>query len=110
MTRKSELDVTEEFKKKMKEGSTPPRLDTGIYYWVWAMEPMGGKQKRVLLGPFMSEDEAYTRAYSKLSGNFEVVSLATRDVTLASRILRARVLDETGDSMETFKRFRHKLD
>jgi len=92
----------EDFESKMEEVS---KFDTGIYFWIWAIE----NGRRILLGPFNSEDEAHRRGYSVLSVDFEVIPLKTRSVVMASRILRSRVADETKDMGQTFKRFKHKI-
>jgi len=66
--------------------------------------------KYVVYGPFEDENDAYTEGLSKVGGYFEVVSLNTRDVQEASRIMRAKVLDDSdGDWSTAFKRFKHKL-
>lgn len=74
------------------------------YYWIWADD--GGR--KIVWGPYPTNEEAQRRAYGKLHCYFEVVPLHTRDEGTASRMLRARMLDSTGDISESFKRFKHK--
>lgn len=95
-----------EARERMTQKPPPLRLQTGTFWWVWGVED----GRRILFGSFSSEGEAYQVGYAKLSGNFEVVPLKTIDVSAASRILRARVLNETEDVTKTFKRFKHKVD
>ena len=78
-------------------------LDKKIYFWIWGWQ----QTKRVLWGPFESENLAYEEGFAKLDADFSVVPLPTRDVARASRELRARVLDETADVNSAFRRFRH---
>jgi len=106
MRRKMRVPRTvEEFERDMKK----PRLlhlDTGIYYWIKG-EYMG---RRVVLGPYLSEKEAYEVGYEQLSTDFVVLQLKTKDETKASRLIRAMVLEETSNLGDTFRRFRHKLN
>jgi len=76
------------------------------YWWIWALE----QGKRMVLGPFLTEGEAWRYGYSKLASNFEVKDLHTRDEAKASRYFRAQLLDETNDISTTFKRFRHEVN
>jgi len=91
--------------KKKDDGISPRALGhQQVYWWIWGVE----HGRRIVWGPYESDSEAYAKGYSKLSGKFEVVPLRTRDTAEASRILRARLFEETGDIDETFKYFRHK--
>lgn len=93
-------NITKEFKQRMQETM---HLNTTVYYWIWGLE--GGR--RVLCGPKTTEDEAYQWGFANLSGDFEVIPLKTRDEATASRILRARLLEETNTDT-AFKRFKHQ--
>ena len=77
------------------------------YYWVLAVEPMSGRP--VVLGPYPSEGEANDMGFSKLGTNFEVIPLSTRDVGLATKILKHRRFIETEKLNEAMKRARHKI-
>jgi len=95
----------------LKRLSSPPRLqgvelERGIFWWVYGLY----NGRRIILGPFSSENEAYDEGYTKISSDIDVVGLHTRDEAKASREIRAKVLDETRDVSETFKRFRHDAD
>jgi hypothetical protein len=77
------------------------------YYWVWATLENG---RHIIWGAYNTYNDAENKAYSKLGGNFEVVPLKTRDESEASRILRAKYLEESGDVEDSFKRFKHTQD
>lgn len=82
------------------------QMDSKTYYWIWAEE--GGR--RILWGAYNSHEEAERRAYSKLHCYFEIIALNTRDEGTASKILRARLLDSSGNISESFQRFKHNGD
>lgn len=98
----TQTDISREFKQEMEKSS---QLDTGTYYWIWGIE----EGRRVLCGPEMTEEAAYQWGFKNLTSDFEVVPLSTRDEATASRIMRARLLEETGSPSLTFKRFKHKV-
>jgi hypothetical protein len=105
------VDITDDFRRRQEEVSQPLKLDTGVYWWVWGktMKSDGGI-RRVLRGPYMSEEESWEAGNTLLgSGNFECVSLNTRDEAAASRIMRNKVAEETKDVEVTFRRFKHKF-
>ncbi len=84
---------------------------TRKYWWIWG----DTGTRRIVWGAYNSRDEAYRIAISKLNvGNFECVELPTRDEAAASRMLRARLLNEsTPETIDSaFARFKHtgKLD
>lgn len=79
-------------------------LDSRTYYWIWAEE----NGRRILWGPYTTNEEAQRRGYSKLHCYFEVVALRTKDESTASRLMRARMLNDTGNIGESFQRFGHK--
>lgn len=103
LRRKHKVTIAD-MKKKMEGGVQAPRVDFGVYWWVYGNQ----NGRRVLFGPFTTEDEAEREGYAKLTSNYETVCLKTRDEQQASRILRARVLGETQNLDETFRRFKHK--
>ena len=103
-------DITEGFSKRADETTQPLKLDTGVYWWVWGkMARKDGRMTRVLRGPYMSEAECWEAGNALLDGEFECVSLNTRDEKAASRIMRNKVADETKDVEVTFRRFKHKF-
>lgn len=102
-------DITEDFRREMGNIEKPLNLDTGVYWWVWGKTIKNGKVTRVLRGPYMSEAECWTAGNSLLGNDFECVPLKTRDEAAASRIMRNKVAEETKDTEQTFRRFRHKF-
>jgi len=81
-------------------------LDSRTYYWIWAEE----NGRHILWGPYQSNEEANRKGFAKLHCYFEVVPLRTRDEGTASRLLRARLLDDSGDISGSFKRIKHTGD
>lgn len=74
-----------------------------IYYWL-----LGRKaERRVIMGPYVSYEAADVDGYSNFGSEYEVIPLKTRDRAAAREEIRKKVLDETHDVEETFKRFRH---
>lgn len=80
------------------------------YYWIKAEH--GGKT--ILILPkgesALTEDSAYQWGFQKLPHNFEVVGLPTRDISRASRLLKGRRLDETGNIDSALEKYQHKID
>ena len=74
------------------------------YYWIWAEDG----NRRIVWGAYSTREEAQRIGASKLNCPFEVVELPTKDEASASRMLRARLLNETGDTENSFSRFSHK--
>lgn len=81
-----------------------PQRDNKQYYWVWGQ----GDGRNVVWGPFNTYEEAERKGSSKLSGYFEVIPLRTRQEQEASRIIRSKQLEKTGDAGKSFERFKHK--
>lgn len=65
--------------------------------------------RRVLLGPYATEDEANEIGFEKLDVPFQVHTLPTKDRARATSILKAEVLSETASLGESLRRIRHKL-
>ena len=65
--------------------------------------------KFALLGPYDSEDEAYSMGVSKLHTPFQVVNFYTRDRAEATRRLRHILVDETGDLGVALRRMKHQV-
>lgn len=97
--------TAEQFEKEIKKPHLL-RLDLGIYYWIRG----NYEGRRVILGPYLSEKEAYEAGYAQLASDFDVVMLRTKDEAKASRLIRAMVLEETRNLGDTFKRFRHSVN
>jgi hypothetical protein len=75
------------------------------FFWIWAE----GENRRIVWGAYGSYGEADRVASGKLNVPYEIVELNTRDEGQASRILRARMLGDTGDIDGSFVRFSHKV-
>ena len=84
-----------------------PRATKRDYYWVWATDP--GSGRLIVLGPFLSDNEAQTEGFSKLSGlSYEVTPLNTRDRHYAKDKLNY-IRMERGQSMtDVMKRAKYK--
>ena len=84
-------------------------MTSQTYYWIKAEH--GGKT--ILILPkgenALTEDGAYQWGFQKLPHNFEVVGLPTRDISRASRLLKGRRLDETGNIDSALEKYQHKV-
>lgn len=85
-------------------GSDRVGLEKQIYFYVWG----NYNGKRLCLGPYSSEEEALNLMYEKnIDG--DVHGLRTRDQATATRILKAKSLDDKEVSINTaIQRVRHK--
>jgi hypothetical protein len=72
------------------------------YYWVIGRD----KARRVIMGAYRTYDEADRDGYANFQ-EYEVITLPTKDRTAAREMIRKRILDETHDVIETFRRFKH---
>lgn len=72
--------------------------------WWWMLGIHQGR--RILLGPFATEEEANSVGYSKIQGNFDVYRLPTRDESSATRMLKGKLVQDV-DLDEAMKKFRH---
>lgn len=76
-----------------------------VYYWIWAI--VNGKL--VVIGCKVTEQEAFEFGYSKLADyDFKVEELPTRDMDTAVRMIKGKVLNQTGDIERAIKRARRK--
>ncbi len=80
------------------------RQERHYYYWIWFDR---NDTHKGLWGAYNSYEEAERKAVSKLNVPYEIVKLPTRDETEASRMMRAGMLDKTGDINRSFSRFSH---
>lgn len=75
-----------------------------LVYWV-----LGEKNgKRLIMGYYTSETEAENDGQRKFGEGYQVYPMHTIDRAEASRIIRKKVLDETNDIEDAFKKFGHK--
>ena len=72
------------------------------YWWVVA----NYEGRKVILGAFNTNEDAYQEGYSKIDGDFETVALPTRDMGRAVRMLRMRGEEGLADSL---RRTRHTI-
>ena len=72
------------------------------YYYVTAW--VGGR--KVVLGPFSTEEDANQEGYLKIDGDYEVMPLPTKDLGRAVRMLRMQNGEDITDS---FRRTRHAI-
>lgn len=77
------------------------------YYWILTVDRVSSRP--VILGPYSTEEEANQIGFGKLGGSFEVVPLRTRDVGLATKVLKHRRFMTTDQLSEALKRARHKI-
>lgn len=83
---------------------TPLARSQREYYYIFATS----QGKRVFLGPYNTEEEANRIGFEKLDGNFECIPLPTRDRSRATGMLKARLLDKSGDLENSLERVKHK--
>lgn len=77
-----------------------------IYYWIRAF--LEGKM--FMTGPYTDEQEAYQDGNSKLSDDFEVIPLRTRDPRRARSMLLRRRIDDGEEVMNVMNgRVKHTL-
>jgi hypothetical protein len=53
------------------------------------------------------EVDAHEKGRNKLNGDYKVVELPTVDMSAATRMIKARILEETGDLTRALERARH---
>ena len=64
--------------------------------------------KYILVGAYASYGEASSIGYQRLSEQFDVIELPTKNIAEASRMLKARNLQEGLSSDVVVGKFRHK--
>lgn len=86
-------------------GQTQHAHEQREYYWIWFDRD---DKHKALWGAYNSYNEAERKAVSKLNVPYEIIKLPTRNETEASRLVRAKMLGDSGDVEETFNRFSHR--
>ncbi len=97
-------DYLERLKRKTYRGVVP-RVFGASYYWVFGWTKGG---KNVLWGPHYAELDAERELATLEDG--EVFALDTRDVTRATREIKAILLERGGDPDEALRRLVHKKE
>lgn len=77
-----------------------------MYYWISATK----EGRKILLGPYKTEDEATEKGMEKLDISFDVIPLPTSDESRATRMLKAKILEDTSDIDVSLKRVSHKMN
>jgi hypothetical protein len=65
-----------------------------VYYWILITDSEG--HKKLVYPPGETEEEANRMGYQKLDEQFQIIPLATRDKTEATRAIRGMILQQTG--------------
>jgi len=76
------------------------------YYWLVTFRENG---QLVVAGCYEDEFEANRVGREKLHGNFQVFELATADTNRATKILKYKILEQTGNLERALKRASHRL-
>lgn len=96
-------DFDEQYK-RLEERLSQPKGKGGLWHWVTTVY----QGRRVILGPYDTEEKANAVGFEKLENNYEVVELPTRDRARATQQIRHRYF-EKGDGLDTvLKRMMHK--
>jgi len=73
------------------------------YYWIWAVY----QGRLVIVGPKTNETDAYKLGSEKLPCVFNIERLRTRDRAQATRIIKAKYLESSGNLEQAMKRANH---
>jgi len=87
--------------KGLERGIQPKQSE---YYWVKTIR----NGKLVVLGAYNTQEEAESIGYSSMDGNYEVITLHTRDQGRATQIIKAKLLEQTKDLDLSLERASHK--
>ena len=90
---------------EQKYSTAEPHAKHGYYWWVVALR----NGRTILLGAYNTEEEAEKIGYNKVDGQFEVVSLPTRDTARATQIMRAKKLYGGSNLDESMSRMKHQV-
>ena len=75
------------------------------YFWAYA----NYQGKLVILGAFLTREQAYQTAYTKLPSTFQIIELNTRDQSKATQVIKFQVLNNTSDLDFSMQRSKHNL-
>ena len=59
------------------------------------------------MGPYLSDTDARRVGITKLDNNFQIFDLETSDQARATKILKHKLFEQTGDLERALKRARH---
>jgi len=82
-----------------------PHAKHGYFWWIVALR----NGRTVLLGAYNTEEEANRIGYSKVNGEFNVISLPTRDTARASQLVKAKKLYSSSSLDESMARMKHQI-
>lgn len=74
-----------------------------MYYWIISTDSKG---KRSLIGPYNSEYSAQRKA-DNLEQDYDIVSLPTRNSSSASRMVKAKAFEDSGDFDKSTQKLKH---
>lgn len=63
--------------------------------------------RTIVLGHFVSEEEANEVGFQKLGGDFEAIELPTIDKTRATAMIKAKIFNQTASLEDALKRVGH---
>lgn len=111
MTRRDPLQRTKDSLERLKRDTyktATPTVFGSAYFWVfgWTKGKDDEPGKKVVLGPYYSSTEA-DRELAMLEDG-EIFELDTRDVTRATRIIKAELLSRGEDPDDVLKRMLHQ--
>ncbi len=66
--------------------------------------------RTIMIGPEASKEKAYERGFHFFDGIFEVYELPTRDRARATQMLKAKLLEQTGDLTQALRPIRHTIE
>ena len=75
------------------------------YFWAYA----NYQGKLVILGAFLTREQAYQTAYTKLPSTFQIIELQTKDQSKATQIIKFQVLNITSNLDYSLQRSKHQL-
>lgn len=85
----------------------PVRPHIGQDWWYIATKKDG---RMVLLGPYNDQSEAENIAVEKLTTDYEVVAMSTRDRGKATQMLRHKLLEGNGGNLDdALRRMKHTI-
>ena len=111
------LNLSKIYSGNYKQPTTPKKFDYQMpaigsnknFWYIVAKAGAGDKSRVLLLGPYSTEDKAFEVATDKINASFKVVELPTRDRSVATQIIRHKVLNESSNIELSVKRMKHQV-